>query len=115
MADENKLSNKSGKSINDASLDPLSGIKNLRLRNINKVIIIDNTNINSFPNKFEQFKELVMKDIDVLVIIIVIRTERWKHGPYNASHSIIFHGWSLSIGVQNNKNGFRHRRFSLQG
>ena len=58
------------------------------LRNINKVIIIDNTNINSFPNKFEQFKELVMKDIDVLVIIIVIRTERWKHGPYNASHSI---------------------------
>ena len=51
----------------DASLDPLSAIKNLRLRNVNKVII-GNININSLPNKFEQLKELVIKHIDVLVI-----------------------------------------------
>ena len=68
MADENKLSDKSDGSINDASLDPLLEIKNLRLRNVNKVII-DNININSLPNKFEQLKELVMKHTDVLVII----------------------------------------------
>ena len=52
--------------MNDASLDPLSAIKNLRLRNVNKVII-GNININSLPNKFEQLKELVIKHIDVLV------------------------------------------------
>ena len=52
--------------MNDASLDPLSAITNLRLRNVNKVII-GNININSLPNKFEQLKELVIKHIDVLV------------------------------------------------
>ena len=67
MADENKLSDKFGKSINDGFLDPSSEIENLRLRNINKVII-DNTNINSLPNKLDQLKELVMKHIDVFVI-----------------------------------------------
>ena len=67
LPNENKLSEKSEKSINDASLDPLSGIKNLRLRKVNKVII-GNININSLPNKFKQLKELVMKHIDILVI-----------------------------------------------
>ena len=67
MADENKLSDKFDKSINDGFLDPSSEIENLRLRNINKVII-DNTNINSLPNNFDQLKELVMKHIDVFVI-----------------------------------------------
>ena len=67
MTDENNLSNKSDRSINDASLDSLSEIKNLKLRNINRVII-GNININAFPDKFEQLKELVMK-YNVLVII----------------------------------------------
>ena len=53
---ENKLSNKSEKSINDASLGPLWEIKNLRLKNINKAII-SNTKTDSLPNKFEQLKE----------------------------------------------------------
>ena len=41
----------------------------------------------------------------------------WKHGPYNAFRSVMlrFHGWSLSKGVQSNKNGFRQERFSLRG
>ena len=67
LATDNELGDKSDGSINDASLDPLSEIKNLRLRNVNKVII-GNININSLPNKFEQLKELVIKHIDVLVI-----------------------------------------------
>ena len=67
MADQNNLSDKSDRYLNDASLDPLSEIRNLRLRNINKVIV-GNININSLPNKSEQLKELVMKYIDVLVI-----------------------------------------------
>ena len=67
MADENKLSDKFDKSINDGFLDSSSEIENLRLTNINKVII-DNTNTNSLPNKLYQLKELVMKHIDVFVI-----------------------------------------------
>ena len=67
MADENDLSNKYDRSIHDASLDTLPEIKNLKLRNVNN-IIVENININSPPNKFEQLKELVMKHIDVLVI-----------------------------------------------
>ena len=67
LAHENKLSGKSEISINDAFLDPLAEIKNLRLRNVNKVII-DNININSLQKTFEQLKELVMKHIDILVI-----------------------------------------------
>ena len=63
LADENNLSDRS---IHDASLDTLSEIKTLRLRNVNN-IIVENININSLPNKFEQLKELVMKHIDVLV------------------------------------------------
>ena len=59
MADENKLSDKSDKSINDASPDRLSEIKNLRLRNVNKVVI-SNININLLLKKFEQLKELMM-------------------------------------------------------
>ena len=68
LATDNELGGKSDGSINDASLDPLLTIKNLRLRNVNKVII-GNININSLPNKFEQLKELVIKHIDVLLLI----------------------------------------------
>ena len=47
-------------------MNTLSEIKNLRLRNVNEVII-GNININSLPNKFEHLKELVINHIDVLV------------------------------------------------
>ena len=67
MAGENKLSDKSDKSIKDVSLDLLLEIKNLRLRNVNEVVV-SNININSLRNKFEHLEELVMKHIDVLVI-----------------------------------------------
>ena len=49
----NKSCEKSDSSVIDAFLDPLSKIKNLRVRNVNKVIV-GNININSLPNKFEQ-------------------------------------------------------------
>ena len=65
MADQNKLNDKSGKSINDASLDFLLETKNLRLRILNNKFVISNININSLPNRLEQLKELLMKHIDV--------------------------------------------------
>ena len=54
-------------SINEASLNPLSKIRNLRIRNINRVII-GNLNISSLPNKFDQLRETVLKHIDILII-----------------------------------------------
>ena len=44
------LGDKSDESINEASLNPLLEINNLRLKNVNKVII---GNINSLPNKLD--------------------------------------------------------------
>ena len=48
-------------------MNPLLKIKNLRLSNVNRVII-DTLNINSLTNKFDQLKEIVLKYIDILVI-----------------------------------------------
>ena len=48
-------------------MNPLLKIKNLRLSNVNRVII-GNLNINSLTNKFDQLKEIVLKYIDILVI-----------------------------------------------
>ena len=45
---------------NDEFLNPLSTIKNMRLGSVNRVVI-DNLNINSLPNKFNQLKEPVLK------------------------------------------------------
>ena len=53
--------------VNSPSLNPLLKIKNLRLSNVNRVII-GNLNINSLTNKFDQLKEIVLKYIDILVI-----------------------------------------------
>ena len=52
---------------NDEFLNPLSTIKNLRLSNVNRVVI-GNLNINSLPNKFNQLKELFLKHVDILVL-----------------------------------------------
>ena len=46
----------------------VNSIKDLRLRNANRVLI-GNININSIPNKFSQLKELVLKYVDILVHI----------------------------------------------
>ena len=51
MADKNKLSDKSDKSINDVSFELLPEIKNLRLANVNKVII-GNINIKDMINPY---------------------------------------------------------------
>ena len=54
------------RSINNASLNSLSEISKLRLRNVNKVLI-GNLNIDSSRNKFDQLKDTVLKHIDVLI------------------------------------------------
>ena len=60
---ENILLN-SGNIQEENSLDSL---RKLRLRNVNKVII-DNININSNLRTFDQVKEVILKNVNVLVI-----------------------------------------------
>ena len=45
----------------------MTEMKNLRLRNVNKVII-GNLNINSLPKKSDQLREIELKYIDVLLL-----------------------------------------------
>ena len=61
------LNRSSKMSINDVFAHCITEVKNLRLRNVNKVIIGD-LNINSLQNKFDQLREIVLKYVDVLVI-----------------------------------------------
>ena len=48
-------------------MNPLLKIKNVRLSNVNRVIV-GNLNINSLTNKFDLLKETVLEYIDILVI-----------------------------------------------
>ena len=50
----------------DEFLNPLCTMKKLRLSNVNRVAI-DNLNINSVPNKFNQLEELVLKHVDIFM------------------------------------------------
>ena len=45
----------------------MTEMKNLRLRNVNKVII-GNLNINSLPKKSDQLREIELKYVDVLLL-----------------------------------------------
>ena len=64
---ERSLTNQSEKKSINTTPNYLSKIKEIRIRNANKVII-GNLNINSTGNKFEQLKETVLKYIDILVV-----------------------------------------------
>ena len=55
------------RSINNASLNSLSELSELRLRSVNRVLI-GNLNINSIRNKFDQLKDTVLKYIDILIL-----------------------------------------------
>ena len=55
------------KSINNASLNSLSELSELRLRSVNRVLI-GNLNINCIRNKFDQLKGTMLKYIDILIL-----------------------------------------------
>ena len=76
----------------------LSEIKNLRLWNLNTVII-GNVNINSLTNKFEHFKELVIKHIDVLVIT------KAKLDDLFPTSQFLMKGFAEPFSLDRNRNG----------
>ena len=51
---------------NDPS-DTLSILKNLKLKNINR-LVLGHLNINSLAGKFDQLKALIKRNIDILVL-----------------------------------------------
>ena len=64
--------------VNGASLNPLLKIKNLRLRsNVNRVII-GNLNINSVTKIFDQLKEIVLKFLKYIDILVITETKLSK-------------------------------------
>ena len=88
------LNRSSEMSINDVFPHCITEIKNLRLRNVNKVIIV-NLNINSLPNKFDQLREIVLKYVDVLVITDV---------TFLTSQFLVT-GFSVPYRLNRNRNG----------
>ena len=83
---------------NDEFLNPLSTIKNLRLSNVNRVVI-GNLNINSLPNKFNQLKELVLKHVDILVL-----TETKLDDSFPNSQFLV-DGFSEPFRIDRNRSG----------
>ena len=54
-------------SVNRTSLNSLSEIRELRMRNVCRVLI-DNLNNNPIRNKFDQLKDIVPKYINILIL-----------------------------------------------
>ena len=95
---KDSLNRSSEMSIKDVFPHYITEIKNLRLRNVNKVII-DNLNINSLPNKFYQLREIVLKYVDVLVI-----TETKPYDTFLTSQFLVT-GFSAPYRLDRNRNG----------
>ena len=94
------LNRSSEMSINDVFPHCITEIKDLRHRNVNKVII-GNLNINSLPNKFDQLGEIVLKYVDVLVI-----TETNLDDTFLTSQFLVT-GFSVPYRLDRNRNGGR--------
>ena len=85
-------------SVNSDSSDFVIDINDLRLRNIDKVLI-GNINANSIRNKFEQLRELILKYVDVLII-----TETKLDDTFPSAQFII-EGFSEPFRRDRNRNG----------
>ena len=59
----------------------LDDLHKLRLSNVNKVII-GNININSLPATFDQVKEVIFKNVDILVVTETKLDETFPLGQF---------------------------------
>ena len=69
-AQENYIDPQENKAVNSSDIqeeNSLDSLSKFKLRNVNKVII-GSININSLPAMFDQVKEFILKNVDVLVI-----------------------------------------------
>ena len=73
-------------------------MKNLRLKNVNKTIK-GQVNVNYILSKFNQLKELVLKDVDILVIYETKLDEIFPSSQFHMN------GFSLPYRLDRNCNG----------
>ena len=85
------------KSTDETSLNLLFEVKKLRIRNPNKIIIV-NLNINSLPNKFEK-RNIVMQHTDVLVLTETKLDDTFPTGQF------LVNGFSEPYRLDRNRNG----------
>ena len=84
-AQENYIDLQENKPVNSSNIqeeNSLDSLRKLRLRNVNKVIIGD-ININSLPAKFDQVKEVILKNVDILVITETKLDDTFPLGQFN--------------------------------
>ena len=94
-AQENEESGTSGNIQEENSLDDLH---KLRLRNVNKVIA-GNINIISLPAKFDQVKEVILKNVDNLVVTETKLDETFPLGQFYVE------GFTMPYRLDRNRNG----------
>ena len=88
----------SDESVDCDSDNFVNSIKDLRLRNVNRVLI-GNININSIPNKFSQLKELILKYVDILVITETKLDDSFPNAQF------LVEGFSTPFRFDRNRNG----------
>ena len=98
---ENNIDPKEYKPVNSSNIQEessLDSLRKLRLRNVNKVIIGD-ININSLPAKFDQVKEVILKNVDILVITETKFDDTFPLGQ------IYVEGFTMPYRLDRNHNG----------
>ena len=98
---ENNIDPKEYKPVNSSNIQEessLDSLRKLRLRNVNKVII-DNININSLPANFDQVKEVILKNVDILVITETKLDDTFPLGQFYVE------GFTMPYRLDSNRNG----------
>ena len=100
-AQENYIDPKENKPVNSSNIqeeNSLDSLRKLRLRNVNKVII-GNININSLPAKFDQVKEVILKNVDILVITETKLDDTFPLGQFYVDR------FTMPYSLDRNRNG----------
>ena len=100
-AQENYIDPKENKPVNSSNIqeeNSLDSLRKSRLRNVNKVII-GNINTNSLPGNFDQVKEVILKNADILVITQTKIDDTFPLGQFYVE------GFTMPYRLGSNRNG----------
>ena len=100
-AQENYIDPQENKAVNSSDIqeeNSLDSLRKFKLRNVNKVII-GSININSLPAMFDQVKEFILKNVDVLVITETKLDDTFPLGQFYVE------GFTMPYRLDSNRNG----------
>ena len=101
VAQENYIDPKENKPVNSSNIQEENSVDSLRklsLRNVNKVII-GNININSLAATFGHVKEVILKNVDILVITETNLDDKFPLGQFYVE------GFTMPYILDRNRNG----------